>query len=141
MNIAIHSDLSCVIVSDDEMTECRLPSYNPETLVPFSSEDEVRRYAQSIEGRPHFFTPRVTQVPSVKVSPVEFKLLFTSTERVAVKQSEDPVVIDFFSIIEDPRLTHVDLGLQSTREGLDYLVEINILTPSRRDEILSGQVR
>ena len=40
-----------------------------------------------------------------KVSPVEFKLLFTAQERVAIKaeRGNDLMIDDFFGIIEDPR--------------------------------------
>jgi hypothetical protein len=51
------------------------------------------------------------------------------------------VVQDFFEIINDPRLTHVDLGLQSTQDAMSYLVAVNLLTAERRAEILLGQVQ
>lgn len=78
-----------------------------------------------------------------KLSPVEFMLLFTSAERVAIKaaRATDPVIDDFMDIIEDPRLTIVDVGLKSTRDALLYLVSKNILTEERSTEILSGQVQ
>lgn len=84
-------------------------------------------------------TPAPTESP--KVSPVEFKLLFTSAERVAIKaaRANDPVIDDFYDIVEDPRLTHVDLGLQSTHGALSYMVSEGLLTEARRDEILAGQ--
>ena len=84
--------------------------------------------------------PEPPAQPALKVSPVEFKLLFTSPERVAIKAARqtDPIVDDFFSIVEDPRLTHVDLGLSSTADGLAYLVSQNLLTAERRAQILSG---
>lgn len=78
---------------------------------------------------------------SQKVSPIEFKLLFTAPERVAIKASRDPIVIDFFSIVEDERLTFVDLGLKSTREGLSHLADLQLITPLRRQEILSGKLQ
>ena len=75
-----------------------------------------------------------------KVSPVEFKLLFTSSERIAIAtaRATDPVVNDFFGIIDDPKLTTVDLGLASTQSGLTYLVNLGLLTAERREEILTG---
>jgi hypothetical protein len=78
-----------------------------------------------------------------KVSPVEFMLLFTSPERVALKaaRSTDPVIDDWMDIIQDPRLTHVDLALQSTQDALSYAVSVNILTAERREQILTGQVQ
>ena len=72
------------------------------------------------------------------VSAIEFKLLFTSVERIAIKTSVDPVVQDFFSLIEDPRLTSVRLGLKSTQDALTYLEAISILNAGRKDQILTG---
>lgn len=78
-----------------------------------------------------------------QVSPVQFKLLFTAPERVAIKaaRASDPVVDDFMDIVEDLRLTHVDLGLQSTQDALSYLVMQGLLTTERREQILTGQVQ
>lgn len=75
-----------------------------------------------------------------KVSPVEFKLLFTAPERVAIKASTDPIVQDFFSIVEDPRLTVVDLGLQSTKDAIGYMQLKGLLTAQRAAEILAGKL-
>ena len=90
-------------------------------------------------------TPEPTPAPteSPKVSPVEFKLLFTAGERVAIKaaRASDPVIDDFLSIIEDPRLTHVNLGLQSTQDALGYLETKGVITDARRVQILAGQVQ
>ena len=54
------------------------------------------------------------------LNPVEFKLLFTSTERLKLNElrKTDPVLDDFLSIIDDPRLTQVDLGLQSMQDSV-----------------------
>ena len=77
-----------------------------------------------------------------KVSPVEFKLLFTPQERVAIKaaRATDLMIDDFYDIVEDPRLTFVDLGLQSTQDALSYMVAQGLLTAERRSEILAGAV-
>ena len=87
--------------------------------------------------------PEPTPSEATKVSPVEFKLLFTSHERVAIKaaRTTDPVIDDFFEIVEDTRLTHVNLGLQSTQDALAYLEAKGLITNSRRQEILAGQVQ
>lgn len=84
--------------------------------------------------------PEPTPSEATKVSPVEFKLLFTSAERVAIKaaRATDTVIDDFYDIVEDPRLTFVDLGLQSTQDALSYMVAQGLLTEDRRTEILSG---
>lgn len=87
--------------------------------------------------------------PDMTVSPVEFKLLWTPQERVAIKtlKSTDPVIEDFYELIEDPRLKEVNLSLQSTQQAVDYLlfklVEAGTITESqvadRREAILSGK--
>jgi hypothetical protein len=80
--------------------------------------------------------PTVPVAPTV--GPIEFKLLFTSGERIAIKTSTDPIVQDFYEITSDPRLTHVDLGLKSTQDAIAYLVSVNILSQERADAILAG---
>jgi hypothetical protein len=78
-----------------------------------------------------------------KVSPVEFKLLFSPQERVAIKAARgtDPVIADFFDIVEDPRLTFVDFGLQSTKDAIAYLASKDLLTEARAAEVLSGVLK
>ena len=76
-----------------------------------------------------------------KVSPIEFKLLFTSQERVAIKASRatDLAIDDFYDIVEDPRLTFVDLGLNSTQQALQYMSAQSLIAPERIEQILSNQ--
>ena len=78
-----------------------------------------------------------------KVSPVQFKLLFTSPERVAIKaiRTTDAIVDDFYDIIDDARLTEVDLNLQSVQDALDYLTALGLLAAGRKAEILLGVVQ
>ena len=87
--------------------------------------------------------PEPTPSEATKVSPVEFKLLFTSAERVAIKaaRATDQVIDDFYDIVEDPRLTNVDLGLKSTRDAIGYLAAQNLITAERATEILAGVVQ
>ena len=72
------------------------------------------------------------------ISPIEFKLLFTAPERVAIKTAavSDPLVEDFLSIIDDSRLTAVDLSLKSTIDALTYLESLQLITSTRKAEIL-----
>jgi hypothetical protein len=56
----VNSDLSSVTVNDYETLECVLPNYNPETLILFGSESEVRAYTASIEGREFFWIPKLS---------------------------------------------------------------------------------
>lgn len=84
-----------------------------------------------------------------KLSPVEFKLLFTAEERIAIKTSDSPVVKDFFELVENQRIVNaadqsrglIDFGLQSTQKALHYMQSIGLLTADRVNEIISGVVK
>ena len=78
-----------------------------------------------------------------KVTPLQYKLLFTPMERVAINSAKgsDPLLEDLFSILDDLRLTEVDLALASTQESLDYLEYKGLLASGRKAEILTGQIR
>ena len=125
--------------------------YHPDVAVHYSTgvPDEAENGDWWVEGRlvkpeppvPVEFPSPVHTFP--KVSPVEFKLLFTAQERVGIKASRgsDPVIDDFMGIIEDPRLTVVDLGLGSTQDGLAYIVSKGLLTEERKAEVLQGVMK
>lgn len=57
------------------------------------------------------------------MTPLDFKMCLTIQERLAAKAlaESDPILGDFFSIIEDPRLTEVNCNLQSVRDAVAYL--------------------
>ncbi|MCX7206541.1 MAG: hypothetical protein NT086_11260 [Proteobacteria bacterium] len=90
-----------------------------------------------------FHPPLPPPIAALTLSPIEFKLLFHPNERVAIKQlrATDPMVEDFMSIVEDPRITHIDLSLQSTRYALAYLEEKGLITATRLQQILTGVVQ
>ncbi|WP_395175821.1 hypothetical protein [Roseibium alexandrii] len=86
-----------------------------------------------------------------EVSPVEFKMLFTSAERIAINgrrkdtstenETVKAVLDDWYSIVDDPRLSAVNLQLQSTIDGVNFLVTIGILTAERATQVLAGEVQ
>jgi len=92
-----------------------------------------------------------TPPPRPKVSPVEFKLLFTSAERVKLKElrATDPILDDFWSIVDDPRATQIRLGLTSTQQGVAYAISLLVAAgvvdaadeASRVSEVLSGTLQ
>ena len=51
------------------------------------------------------------------------------------------MIDDFYDIIEDPRLTHVDLGLASTQAALGYLASQGLIEETRVAVILSGTLQ
>ena len=110
--------------------------------------DEAQNGDPYVDGvwsaKPAPTPPEPTEAPAPvppKVSPIEFKLLFTAPERVAIKASADAIVQDFFSIVEDPRLTHVDLALSSTQDALEYLTMVGLIGAGRKAQILTGVVQ
>jgi len=76
--------------------------------------------------------------PTVDV--ITYKMLFTSTERIAVKASTDPVIIDLQDLMNDPRTENVDLSLQSVSDALSYMTYIGLIAPGRKEQILTGKV-
>ena len=54
MIINVNDDLSAHIVTDDNTLECFLPNYNPETLIPFGSKEDVEAFAASITNSNYF---------------------------------------------------------------------------------------
>ncbi|MCP5246154.1 MAG: hypothetical protein H6937_09475 [Burkholderiales bacterium] len=68
--------------------------------------------------------PIVIEAQAKGINPIEFKMLFTSDERVAIynlKNSNDKVA-DFLSLLDDIRLTEVRLNIQATIEGTTYAI-------------------
>lgn len=119
-------------------------SFHPDIAREFEPvPDNVKQGWVRIDGVWSAPAPTPQPVPVYPtVTPVEFKMLFTSAERIAIKEARatDPVIDDYFDIVEDPRLQVVDLGLHSVREGIHYLQTIGILTEDRVSQILAGTI-
>jgi hypothetical protein len=83
--------------------------------------------------------PAVAVIPP-SVSVITFKMLFTCAERIAIRAAiaTDPVVSDWWSLLQDPRLTTVDMSLASVQSALDYLTLIGKLAVGRKAQILTG---
>lgn len=97
---------------------------------------------------PEPVTPEPMPTPAPQLSPVEFKMCFTSAERLAITAIMDnaehqasPTLKDVYSILDDPRLKIVDLGLQSNLDLIDFLVSLNVLTSDRAAEIKDGVLK
>lgn len=110
----------------------------------FSVADTVKVGATQVNGVWANPTPLPDPEPQAAtrpiVSPIEFKLLFTSAERIAIQtaRATDPIIDDFYDILDDPRLTEVNLGLTSTQNGVGYLAMQGLIAPERVAEILAG---
>lgn len=86
-------------------------------------------------------TPAAATIPrKTVVTPPEFLLLFTASERIAIRtaRGSDPVVADWLAILEDPRLSEVDVSRPATLDGLAYLASKGLITQARAAEIALG---
>lgn len=76
-----------------------------------------------------------------------FLMRFTAPERVAIRASEDPLVVDFLRLLDDPRTVRVNVGLAPVQQALGYLAGLSqpnpltpaLIEPSRLAEILAPQ--
>ena len=76
-------------------------------------------------------------------------MLFTVKERLKAKElrAEDPVMDDFWGLIEDPRTDVVNLALQSVQAAVEYTLDavhaagIEGDVRVRKAEILTGILR
>jgi len=100
-------------------------------------------FENGIWVNPKPIIPSASVVVPPTVTVTKFKLLFTSAERVAISaaKSSDPVIADFYSILDDYRTLEVNLALQTVQEMLGYLISKDLLTAERKDEILTGNLR
>ena len=120
--------------------------YHPEVAKNFDTEidEDVLVGAELVKGiwiNPTIDEPTAPTVEYAKISPIEFKMLFTMSERLAINplKQTDEIIKDWFEILDDARLTFVDLGLKSTQDALSYLVTLNILTEDRKLQILRNE--
>ena len=69
------------------------------------------------------FIPPVS-TPITEISPIEFKLRFTSAERVKIRaaRATDPAIDDFMDIIDDQHLQIVHLTLPETIGAVTYII-------------------
>ena len=79
------------------------------------------------------------------LTPMEFYLAFTPAERIAIKTSTDPQIVEFWATFElaVSANAHIDPNLTSIQEGLDYLSAptaptVAIITAERIPQILAG---
>lgn len=103
-----------------------------------------------IEG----FTPQfingawIKQSPYPSVSPIKFKMLWSSQERVAIKdlRAANAIVDDFMGLVNDPQLTEVVMSLESVQNAIWYtlagLAAAHVIAPEdiavRHAAIVSG---
>ncbi len=92
----------------------------------------------------------VQPAPPPKVGPIAFKLLFTIEERLVIKtlRLTDPVVIDLYEMLDDPRTDYVDLSLTSIQKAVHYcltkVAEKEVIAAAdvekRTAQVISGEM-
>lgn len=60
MIITIRDNLTCNITTKDDLFECELPDYNPETQIKFTSKEEVELFAKVAAINTNYFLPKLT---------------------------------------------------------------------------------
>lgn len=71
---------------------------------------------------------------TTQLTRLEFLTRFTASERIAIRASANPNVIDFMELLN--LATYVDVGDQTTIDGVNYLASQNLIAAGRVAEIL-----
>lgn len=92
--------------------------------------------------------PPPVPVPPI-VSAVQFMMLFYPQEQAYIQNSTDAIVKVFWTRFSDPRVTEINLALDSMSQTLDYLSTTDVLpalippapylAAGRKEAILTGQ--
>lgn len=102
-----------------------------DNLIPLSSLDlsvlGMSRVGDAWEAVPDNSTPTIT--------PLAFLRRFTAPERVAIRASANPYVVDFMDLLN--KATEVLQSDPDVQGGMAYLVALGLLTQARADEILA----
>lgn len=70
-----------------------------------------------------------------KLTRVKFQNRFTLQERIAIRASVDPIVVDILSLLDAAE--YVDVDDAQTQQGIQYLAMIGLIVPARIGEILA----
>lgn len=71
----------------------------------------------------------------IVLSKLSFLTRFTVQERVAIRSSTDPIVVDFLRMLDVAE--NIVLTDTNTVQGINYLVYVNLLTADRATAILT----
>lgn len=140
-NFARIIDGVAIDVSDDPEAH-----FHPDIAAEFEEvPDTVQHGWRLVAGEweePEVVAP-IAVIEPKEVDPITFKLLFTSTERVAAKalRATDPLIDDFWSILDDPRTRSVDMRIPSIQAVIEHTLDAIEAAPERKNQILQGIVQ
>lgn len=83
--------------------------------------------------------PAALKIGTRKPTPPQFLTLFTPQERIAARASEDAFVQDFMALLNDPRMSEVDLDGPPVIQAVNYLAFAIIIEGDRITPILAGE--
>lgn len=70
-----------------------------------------------------------------KITKLKFLNRFTMSERIAIRNSADPVVLDIMSLMDAAE--YVSIHDPATIQGINYLAYVGLVSPARSQEILT----
>jgi len=83
-----------------------------------------------------FTPPEPVAAPPAQLTQLAFLRRFTAPERIAIRGSADPVVIDFLHLLSLAR--EIRLDDPDTLAGVGYLEQAGLVVAGRAAEILAG---
>ena len=93
--------------------------------------------------KPEPVAPQAPAPAPKTLTRVQFMLLFTPAERVAIRAAvaagTDAVLVDWWSILQDSQFDGVILGSRGSTDALSYLVAKGLLTAPRKAAVLAGE--
>lgn len=142
INFARIVDGVAIDVSDDPESH-----FHPDIAAEFEEVPDTVQHGWRLIGdeweAPEVIEAPVAVIEPKEVDPITFKLLFTSAERIAAKalRATDPVIDDFWSILDDPRTRTVDMRIASVQSAIEHTLDAIEAEPGRKDQILQGIVQ
>lgn len=103
-----------------------------DNLIPLDSMDSSvlgKRRAGSV------WEDVTAEIPPVALNPLAFLRRFTAPERVAIRASANPYVVDFMDLLN--KATEISNADPDVQGGMAYLVSLGLLSQARADEILA----
>ena len=84
---------------------------------------------------------KASPVAEMKVTKLAFKMRFTDVERKEIRRSSkiNEDIEDFWDLVEDAN--YIDLSLQETINGVQFLETSSLLGDGRANEILTNPVQ
>ena len=124
MIITINEDLTSHITTEDNLLECFIPSYNPETLKTFVSRGEVQAFAQTIESNLNYFSRVLTKAEKIEAAKAQLEST-RSQMRVSMRQARLQLLLaGHLTIITDAILAMKgEVGAQARIEW-EYSTEV-----------------